>query len=173
LLPQVRRYGEELRQIKGEYSFLSPWWLIAWARKERIAELTPSHVACAVFAAVFFPLLTYFAGWGGLIKYWLLPLLLMHWQNGSFSNNIDEKPTHVYERFFPELATLSEMAYSQAQGAYKAATRGLPEQQPPPLRLDAIPVYKMRVVAQCLRLHHDAVVVEVRPHGWILSSLKA
>jgi omega-6 fatty acid desaturase (delta-12 desaturase) len=44
-----------------------------------------SLAACALFAFVGLPLLTYYTGVGGLVKYWLMPWLGYHFWMSTFT----------------------------------------------------------------------------------------
>ena len=44
-----------------------------------------SLAACAAFVAIGFPTIVHFAGWFGLVKYWLMPWLGYHFWMSTFT----------------------------------------------------------------------------------------
>ena len=50
-----------------------------------LTQVLVSLAACAAFVAIGFPTIVHFAGWFGLVKYWLMPWLGYHFWMSTFT----------------------------------------------------------------------------------------
>lgn len=81
------RMGWVLYKIKSAFDASSAFCLAKEKTHSRhpLFWIVLQFVSLGVFALIFFPALILNAGWGGVVRYWLIPFLVMHYQNGSFN----------------------------------------------------------------------------------------
>eukprot|EP00467_Chlorarachnion_reptans_P000727 CAMPEP_0114520270 /NCGR_PEP_ID=MMETSP0109-20121206/19476_1 /TAXON_ID=29199 /ORGANISM="Chlorarachnion reptans, Strain CCCM449" /LENGTH=956 /DNA_ID=CAMNT_0001701123 /DNA_START=112 /DNA_END=2979 /DNA_ORIENTATION=+ len=98
LLPLLRPFSA----VTGNAGSGSPW---SSRLLSKLYGISLSHLFVWTFIGLFFPIMTYTVGISGVVKYWLLPFLWMHYKMGTFSSN-ESRPSYML--LYPQLKKLVE-----------------------------------------------------------------
>ncbi|MCF2971916.1 fatty acid desaturase [Synechococcus sp. Nb3U1] len=111
-----------------------------------------SIVVCLGFALVFFPLLFYWTGWWGVIKFWLLPWLVYHFWMSTFTlvHHTDAGiPFQPAERWNAATAQLTGTVHCDYPGWVEFLCHDINVHIPHHISV-AIPSYHLRLAQQSL-----------------------